>query len=160
MPILLAILLLPLVEIAVFITVGERIGVAATIAAIVATAAGGILLVRIQGFSTLRRAHEAMQRGEAPVGEAIDGALLALAGLLLIIPGFVTDLIGFLLLVPPVRRFLAARVLARSVVQVRGGGPRGGGPGVRSGPVIEGEFQEVDDPEPRGDRPDRELPRS
>lgn len=158
MLILLAIILIPLVEIAVFIMVGERIGVVPTILAIVATATGGILLVRLQGFSTLRRAHAAMQRGEAPVGEAIDGALLALAGLLLIVPGFVTDLLGFLLLVPPIRRALAARAIARGQVRMHSGFTSGPGD-PRDGPVIDGEFEEVDDDPPRR-RSDRELPPS
>ena len=111
---LLAIVVVPAVEIATFIQVGGRIGALATVLLTIFTAALGILLVRLQGFIALADLHRAMAEGRAPFAEMLSGALLLLAGICLLIPGFVTDGIGFLLLVPPLRRMLA-RVLAHAL---------------------------------------------
>lgn len=96
-------LAVPLTEIAVFIQVGGAIGPASTVAAVVATAALGLILLRTQGLATLRRAQASVERGEAPVREVFDGVCLLIAGILLLIPGFLTDAVGFLLFLPPVR---------------------------------------------------------
>lgn len=100
------ILLLPLLEIFIFIRVGGAIGAPLVILLTVASAAGGIALVRLQGFGTLVRARAEIDAGRPPVAEALHGALLVVAGLLLLIPGFLTDMAGALLLVPPLRRRL------------------------------------------------------
>ena len=105
---------IPLIEIMVFIKVGGEIGALNTIAITVITALIGVVLIRIQGLSVLMRARASLERQETPVNEIFEGIFLALAGLFLIIPGFVTDTIGFLLLIPPLRRFLAAYVAAHS----------------------------------------------
>lgn len=143
---------IPLIEIAVFIRVGGLIGLWPTIAIVILTAALGSWLLRMQGFKTLVRAQQSFERGEMPVAELFDGLCLLVAGALLLTPGFVTDIIGFLLFIPPVRVFLVGHVWrfmqARSHVHVwtsQSGPPRdaGGPPG--GGPVIEGEFKEIDD---------------
>lgn len=90
-------------ELSVIINIGAEIGTFGVIAAMVLTAAAGLMLVRIQGFDVYRRMAEAMSRGEAPVDEMLHGVLLFLSGFLLIIPGFITDGIGALLLIPLVR---------------------------------------------------------
>lgn len=142
---------IPLIEIAVFIRVGGLIGLWPTIAIVILTAALGSWLLRMQGFKTFVRAQESFQRGEMPVAELFDGLCLMIAGALLLTPGFVTDAIGFLLFIPPVRYFLVGygwRFLqARGHVHVWSSGSGSGrGPGGPSagGPVIDGEFKEVD----------------
>jgi len=96
----------PLLEIAVFIQAGDIIGLWPTLGAIVGTAIIGGALIRAQGLATLDRARRSLDQGQAPVQEAFTGICLLLAGALLMTPGFLTDGIGFLLLVPPVRRTL------------------------------------------------------
>src|SRR6478736_1210659 len=91
------------IEIFVFVQVGQWIGYGWAIVALIAIALFGIWLVKREGLGTWRRAQAQMRAGEIPAGEAVDGALIAGAGLLLIIPGFVTDVIGLLLLLPPLR---------------------------------------------------------
>ena len=103
---------IPAVEIAAFIRVGNVIGALPTILLTIFTAALGIVLVRMQGFFALAELQRAMVEGRAPFTEMLAGALLLLAGILLLIPGFVTDAVGFLLLIPPLRRLLA-RALAK-----------------------------------------------
>ena len=93
----------PLVEIAVFIQVGERIGLWPTLAVVILTAVAGTFMLRLQGMMTLMRARAAMERGEMPLAEVFDGACLLVAGALLLTPGFVTDALGGLLFLPPVR---------------------------------------------------------
>lgn len=142
---------LPLAEIWVMIEVGQEIGAFPTVAAIVGTAALGMLLFRIQGMATLARAQEHIARGEAPVGVLLSGLGLLVAGLLLLIPGFLTDAIGLLLFIPPVRRLVVGAVLAWVLTRGSGriwtAGPRTGpGPGAgqkAGGPVIEGDFADV-----------------
>jgi len=95
--------LVPLAELYLLIEVGSDIGGLSTIALCLLTAAIGGLLVRIQGLQTLFRAREMMNRGVAPAEQMLHGLMIATAGLLLFLPGFITDGIGFLLLVPFVR---------------------------------------------------------
>lgn len=160
--ILLAVLFIgmPLLEIAVFIQVGSVIGVWPTIALTIATAVAGSFLLRAQGLATLLRARAQLDQGQLPAREMFDGVCLVLAGGLLVLPGFVTDTLGLLLFLPPCRdllRLLIARLVAAKVVRgearvfvdgleigPRGRGPRpDGGPGSRSGKVIDGDYREV-----------------
>ena len=101
--ILLALILVPLIEIGVFIEVGGAIGLWPTLALIVVTALLGTWQLQAQGLTTLNRAREQMDRGAMPARELFDGACLLIAGALLLVPGFVTDVLGALLFVPPVR---------------------------------------------------------
>jgi UPF0716 protein FxsA len=118
MPLLpLAILAWPLVEIAGFIVVGSQIGVLATIGLIVATAIVGAILLRVQGFGAMTRIRQAAARDQSPAREIIHGAMIMLAGILLLIPGFLTDLLGILLFLPPVRE-LAWRLLKDRIVEM------------------------------------------
>ncbi|MCG8544573.1 MAG: FxsA family protein [Alphaproteobacteria bacterium] len=150
--ILLAFILVPIAEIAVFIKAGQIIGLGWTLAVIVLTALIGTALLRQQGLRVLRQTQERLDRGEMPVGELFDGLCLLVAGALLLTPGFITDAIGFLLFIPPFRQWLGHLVLRRFVrsphtrvwvngAEVRRGGPADGG----RGPVIDGEFTEVPD---------------
>ncbi len=108
--ILLALAALPFLEIAVFIKVGELIGVAPTVALTLLASAAGVVLMRAQGLATLARAREATERNKAPVAELLDGLAILLAGALLIVPGFITDALGLLLFVPPLRRAVRRRI--------------------------------------------------
>jgi UPF0716 protein FxsA len=117
---LLAILSLPLIEIAVLIFVGSNIGVFPTIGLIIFTGFLGMMLLRIQGFAVLARIRAEMDRGQIPDKSMADAAMIALAGVFLIIPGFVSDIIGILLFLPPVRALIRAAI-GRRVTIVRGG---------------------------------------
>src|SRR5512134_1583856 len=99
-------IVIPILEIAVFIQVGKWIGLWPTLAGIVMTALIGVALVRHQGFSVLRKAQDSVGEGRFPVAEVFDGLCLFIAGALLLIPGFLTDIVGFLLLIPPLRAWL------------------------------------------------------
>jgi UPF0716 protein FxsA len=113
---ILAFLVTPLVEIAVFIKIGGLIGAPATVAIVLFNAVVGAALLRAQGTSTLLRARACMERGEPPVNEVLDGLGLLIAGTLLVTPGLVTDALGFTLLIPPVRRAII-RELFRQIAQ-------------------------------------------
>ena len=104
--ILLSIILIPIVEIYLFIEIGGKIGAFNTISLIFITAFVGVLYARYEGFNTLRSAMSLMIKNELPIYEIISGAALAFAALLLIIPGFATDLVGFLIIFPPTRYLL------------------------------------------------------
>ena len=119
------ILLLPLAEIACFILVGRRIGLFPTLSLVVFSAIAGILLMRVQGFGVLMRLRQAAQDGRAPGKEMLDAAMIVVAGILLLIPGFLTDIVGLALFLPPVRSFLWNRLI-RNVVVVDIGGVRPG----------------------------------
>lgn len=106
MPFFVIFLMIPFVEIMVFIAVGEHIGLFTTLALAFVTAIIGGAIIRHQGFQTFSSLQQNMNRGEMPVQEIFDGFCLVAAGATLITPGFVTDTIGFLLLVPAVRRAL------------------------------------------------------
>lgn len=118
-------LLFPLVEIAGFIIVGGWIGVLGTLAALLGSAFIGVLIVRIQGVGLIQRIRGEMDSGRVPGRELAHGAMIAAAGILFILPGFVSDMLGLLLLLPPLRD-LAWRALARNVTVVAHPGGRGG----------------------------------
>ena len=139
----------PILEIYVMIEIGDQIGALNTIALILLTAGLGGLLFRFQGLSTLRRVREQVDRNEMPVADMLSGVGILLAALLLFIPGFVTDALGFLLFVPLIRKLLMAAMVARLVA--RGGfhfssSGTGGGYAGRRGDIIDGDFEDVSDP--------------
>jgi UPF0716 protein FxsA len=155
MHLLLAFLLVPVVEIALFVQVGDLIGLWPTLALVVLTAVAGTALMRREGFAVLGRTQAALARGELPVGEVLDGACVLVGGVLLVVPGFLTDALGVLLLIPAVRRRLGKAALgwalSRGGIRVHArseGGPRGP-------VVIDGEFSEV---RPTGEDPVLHLP--
>lgn len=116
MPILFIIFVaVPIIEIALFIQAGDWFGLGPTLAMIVVTAIIGITLLRQQGLSTLFKAQQKMNQGEIPALEMVEGIMLAVAGALLITPGFFTDAIGFLLLTPVIRKLLFSKVLQNKV---------------------------------------------
>jgi len=112
MPLLfLLFLAVPFVEIWLLIKVGAVIGAGWTILLVVATAVVGAGLVRAQGLSTISRIQKELAGGNLPADEVIQGLFLLVSGALLVTPGFFTDAVGFALLVPAVRRFLASRLV-------------------------------------------------
>ncbi len=129
---LLALILTPLIEITLFVEIGGEIGALPVVLLTVATAAAGIGLVRAQGLHTLRSAQRELDAGRAPVAEMMHGAMLVAAGLFLLAPGFMTDALGALLLLPPVRRLVIRQVLSRHPTSARD-------------VTIEGRWRSVDD---------------
>ena len=130
----------PLVELYFLIKVGSIIGALPTIALSLLTAAIGGYLVRRQGLSVLMRVRDMLEQGEMPALELLDGALLLLCGFALLLPGFITDAIGFLLLIPPLRHVLIRRYVHVVPVPGHPAGERRVGPR-----VIEGKYRREDD---------------
>ena len=146
-------IIMPILEMVILIKVGSMIGALYTIALVLLTAIIGISLLKHQGLQTLISANQKMRTGQMPVGEIGEGLMLAVAGALLLTPGFVTDTVGFLLLTPGVRQLLIHSVVARLL---KAGNVVEGGyyyshtevyPERRDNDVIEGEFEPVDPPE-------------
>lgn len=121
---------IPLVELALLIKVGEKIGAVNTILIVVLTGTAGAALARAQGLGTLARIRESLSRGELPAIPLLDGVLILAAGLLLLTPGLITDAAGFLLLIP----FTRARVKNRLLGRLRRMVERGDGRVVYFGP--------------------------
>lgn len=137
----------PLVEIYLLIEIGSVIGALTTVALCVLTAIGGGILLRLQGLSTMTRAQQSMARGEPPAIEMLEGVALMIGGALLLTPGFATDFIGLLCLLPWTRRAAVRAFIARAQVHP---GPPGRRPGTGfEGRTLEGEFRRDDD-EPGG----------
>jgi UPF0716 protein FxsA len=134
----------PLVELYLLIEVGSVIGALPTILLSVFTALLGGVLVRLQGFSVLFRAQAQMAQEEVPAIEMLEGALLLLVGFALLLPGFITDAIGFLLLIPPLRRALIVRWLKSRGTMQAVGGMRPGPPEQRSDRIIDGDWKRED----------------
>lgn len=145
--ILLAIIALPLLEVAIFIEAVRAVGILPAIAAAVVAGIAGLALWRHQGVQTASRARQVLERGEMPVTEVFDGMCLLLAGGLLLLPGFMSDVVALLLLLPPVRALLRRLLATRMVVT---GGPAQQRP--RAPTVIEVEYTEISEP---GERPQR-----
>ncbi|WP_456404047.1 FxsA family protein [Thiolapillus sp.] len=104
----------PLLELYVLIEVGSEIGALTTILLSIFTAVLGAALVRLQGVSVLMRVQQTLARGEAPALEMLEGAMIMMSGVMLLFPGFITDIMGFLMLVPPLRRKFILAMLKRS----------------------------------------------
>ncbi len=158
MPLLFLFVAVPVLEIYLLIKVGSAIGALPTIGLVLLTAALGAALLRQQGLATLTRYQQRLARGEIPAQEMMEGLALAFGGALLLTPGFFTDFVGLLCLLPWTRRWVIRWLLARLHVRILRGGPPGGGPGGPAGPaagggnVYEGEFTRA----PRDD--ERRLP--
>ena len=145
----------PVIEIALFIEIGGWIGLWPTIAVVIVTAFAGTTLLRIQGLAVLQRAQESVVRNEPPIQEVFNGLCLLVAGVLLLTPGFFTDALGFMLFLPLFRRLAGVGIwrwlLGRGHIHVgrSGGGPAGSpGGNADGGPVIDGDFEEVNTPAP------------
>ena len=109
-------IIIPLLELYFIIVVGEVIGAFWTVMLVLLTAVIGVNLLRFQGMSTLTRAQQNMSQGQIPAMEMMEGVALAFAGVLLITPGFITDSIGFLCLIPASRQAIIRYIMARSTV--------------------------------------------
>ncbi|GGI67080.1 membrane protein [Shewanella hanedai] len=120
-------ILVPVIELNVLIRVGESLGSWTTVGLVFFTAIVGVSLVRSQGISTLMQVQQKLARGEAPGQEIVEGMMLALAGLLLLIPGFVTDAFGLLLLTPITRTPLAGFLYKRMQLKAAANGGFQGG---------------------------------
>ncbi|WP_148862297.1 FxsA family protein [Marinobacter fonticola] len=149
-----AFIVLPIVEMVILIKVGGIIGALSTIGLVLLTAVVGAALLRQQGLATLFRANQRINSGELPAREVAEGLILAVGGALLLTPGFVTDAVGFLCLLPPTRRWLASHALKRMVVAgasrsgfhftAGGQDPFGRSPFSRDD-IIEGEYRRQED---------------
>jgi UPF0716 protein FxsA len=142
---LLVFILVPLLEIGLFIEIGGYLGALPTIGLVILTAVLGVTLLRLQGFITLTRVRQKLDRGELPALDLAEGLILLIAAVLLLTPGFFTDLIGFLSLVPVLRRRVAIRLLKFLISHRRR--PPGSGSG--NGDIIEGEVVEPGDDQSR-----------
>ncbi|WP_088331426.1 FxsA family protein [Lacimicrobium sp. SS2-24] len=109
---------MPIIEIALLIEVGDRIGGWPTIGLVILTAAVGAALVRLQGVATLFQARRKLDSGQVPGQEMLEGLMLAIAGVLLVTPGFVTDAFGLLLVAPVTRPFIARWLLSKLQIQM------------------------------------------
>jgi UPF0716 protein FxsA len=149
---LLIFIVVPIAELALLIQVGELIGVWWTIALLIADAILGSLLMRSQGRTAWRRFNDAARAGRVPAREALDGALVIFGGALLLTPGFITDILGLLLLIPPtralVRGVLVRRLAGRMIASVTGPAPGPGATRPRRPHDVEGTAVDVDRPEP------------
>jgi UPF0716 protein FxsA len=120
---LLLFIVMPVLEMWLLITVGSEIGALLTIGLVLLTAFVGAALLREQGFATLWRGRQKLQEGKLPAKEMGEAIILAVSGALLLTPGFVTDVIGFAGLIPPIRALLVSRILSKMIVT---GSPVGG----------------------------------
>jgi UPF0716 protein FxsA len=148
---------LPLIELALLIKTGQLIGFWATMGIVVGTGLLGAHVLMRQSWTTMRRMQEAVAKGQPPVAAVVDGAFLVVAGALLITPGLISDAVAILLLIPPVRqlaaRWLVYAMMRRAQVSVgvfqaatEARGPHGPSrPPSGEGPVIEGEFERMDE---------------
>jgi len=131
--ILLSIIAIPVIEIYLFIKVGSQIGAFNTILLIFVTAFFGIVYARYEGFNTLKSGMSQIVKNELPIYEIISGAALTFAALLLILPGFATDLIGLLIIFPPTRKLIFKKVSAKQR------------PSNTKQDFINGEYEDIDD---------------
>ncbi|WP_299198700.1 FxsA family protein [uncultured Amphritea sp.] len=155
---LLLFIVIPVIEITVLINVGQAIGAWYTVGLVLLSAFIGVNMLRYQGLSTLARAQQRMNEGQIPGNEMVEGIVLAVGGALLLTPGFVTDVIGFLCLIPFTRQRFARLLMSRFTIvamsQRQGGAesddtlnhqqpPRHGDP-KHSGDIIDGDFRRED----------------
>ena len=139
--VLLAIILVPIIEIYLFIKIGAQIGAFNTISLIFITAIIGIIYARYEGLNTLRSGFSQLIKNELPAYEIISGAAIAFASLLLILPGFATDVIGFLLIFPLTRKLIFGKYVSKFKNETK-----------TKKTYIEGEFEDIEE-----DKDDRKL---
>lgn len=111
---------IPVAEIYLFIEIGGRIGSLWTVMLVIATAVIGVNLLRFQGMATLNRAQQSMKQGKLPAMEMMEGLCLAIGGALLITPGFLTDSLGFICLLPITRRAIIRYIMANATIKMSG----------------------------------------
>ena len=127
----LAIILIPAIEIYLFIKIGSQIGAITTIFLIFTTAIVGVYYAKYEGLNTLKSGFLQLRKNQPPTYEVISGAIIAFAALLLIIPGFITDLLGFLLIFPPSRNLILIKFKNKNINKKNN--------------YIDGEFEDIDD---------------
>jgi UPF0716 protein FxsA len=130
---LLIIILVPIIEIYLFIKIGSQIGAFSTISLIFVTAFLGIIYARYEGFNTLKSGMSQIIKNEMPIYEIISGAALAFAAFLLILPGFATDILGLLIIFPPTRKLLLKKISTKYSGNKK------------KQDFIEGEFEDIDE---------------
>ena len=137
-PIFLTIILIPAIEIYLLIKIGSQIGAITTILLIFATAIIGIYYAKYEGLNTLKAGFNQLRRNETPTYEMLSGAAIAFAALLLIIPGFATDLLGFLLIFPLSRKFIFKNFFNKFKKQK-----------TKKNNFIDGDFEDIEDDDER-----------
>ena len=133
--ILLIIILIPIVEIYIFIKIGSQIGAITTILLIFSTAIVGIYYAKYEGLNTLKSGFLQLSRNESPTYEVISGAAIAFAALLLIIPGFMTDIVGFLLIFPVSRKLIFSKISKKYKYKEN----------IKKKDYIDGDFEDIED---------------
>jgi len=128
---ILMIIFVPIIEIYLFIKIGSQIGAISTISLILFTAILGVFYARYEGFNTLRSAISQLVKNEIPFYEIISGAAIAMAALLLILPGFLTDFIGLLIIFPPTRKLFFKKITSNYPQKKKN--------------FIDGEYEDIDD---------------
>ena len=136
--VLITIILVPIIEIYLFIKIGGQIGAFNTISLIFITAVIGIIYARYEGLNTLKSGFSQLVKNELPAYEIISGAVIAFAALLLIIPGFATDVLGFLLIFPFTRKIIFGRFVDKFNNEKK-----------NKRPYIEGEFEDIEEDDER-----------
>ena len=136
--VLITIILIPIIEIYLFIEIGGQIGAFNTISLIFITAIIGVIYARYEGLNTLRSGFSQLIKNEAPIYEIISGAAIAFAALLLIVPGFATDLFGFLLIFPLTRKLIFGKIINKFKNETK-----------NKKPYIEGEFEDIEEDDER-----------
>ena len=131
---LLLIIAIPLIEIYLFIKIGSQIGAFNTIFLIFMTAFIGVIYARYEGFNTIKSGMRQIIKNEVPIYEIFSGAALAFAALLLILPGFATDIIGLLIIFPPTRRFFLRKISTKYSSNNK-----------KKQDFINGEFEDIDE---------------
>ena len=135
---LITLILIPIIEIYLFIEIGGQIGAFNTISLIFITAIIGVIYARYEGLNTLRSGFSQLIKNEAPIYEIISGAAIAFAALLLIVPGFATDLFGFLLIFPLTRKLIFGKIINKFKNETK-----------NKKPYIEGEFEDIKEDDER-----------
>ena len=128
---IISIILVPIIEIYLFIKIGSQIGAMKTIILILLTAIIGVYYARHEGLNTLKSGFSQLTKNEIPAYEMVSGAVIAFGALLLIVPGFATDFLGFLIILPITRKFFFKKFLKKS--------------NLKKNNFIEGEFEDIED---------------
>ena len=136
--ILLLIILIPIIEIYLFIKIGSQIGAITTVLLIFTTAIVGIYYAKYEGLNTLRSGFSQLSKNKAPTYEMLSGAAIAFAALLLIIPGFATDIFGFLIIFPITRKFIFSKFAKKYSTKKN-----------QKNNFIDGDFEDIEDDDER-----------